>query len=147
MSDQIHVAFAGLDVIQQRLDALGHADTLARRVASKQTQEGERIMVVAKLRTPVRHGVLRSTGHVEIPVVAGNTIETTLGFGGPAAGYAIYVHENLTARHRVGQAKFLESAFNEWLAANGMQRIADDIGAYFAEVANTGRGSPEAPGT
>lgn len=31
--------------------------------------------------------------------------DVTVGF---TANYAVYVHENLTARHRVGQAKFLE---------------------------------------
>ena len=34
-------------------------------------------------------------------------------FGGPSADYAAAVHENLTAKHRVGQAKFLESVVKE----------------------------------
>ena len=36
-----------------------------------------------------------------------------MGFGGPAAGYAIYVHEDLGAFHPVGDAKFMESVLNE----------------------------------
>ena len=33
-----------------------------------------------------------------------------VGFGGPAADYAIYVHEDLSAHHPVGEAKYLENA-------------------------------------
>lgn len=74
--------------------------------------EGELIMTEAKRRTPVLTGVLRGSGHVTGPE-PGATIEVRLAFGGPAADYAVYVHENMQSFHHVGQAKFLESAVLE----------------------------------
>jgi hypothetical protein len=66
-----------------------------------------------KRRTPVDEGELRASIHVQGPfivylkgrrVIYGNVVA-----GGPSAPYAIYVHEDLDAQHKVGQAKFLES--------------------------------------
>lgn len=67
----------------------------------------------AKRRTPFLTGALRGSGIVEPPVQSGNTLSVTIAFGGPAADYAVYVHENLEAHHPVGQAKFLESTLLE----------------------------------
>jgi len=57
---------------------------------------------------PVDTGALRASGYVAPPELlpTGATIE--LGFGGPAAPYAVFVHEDLTKHHPVGQAKYLE---------------------------------------
>lgn len=45
-------------------------------------------------------------------MVRDNTLDKmVVGFTAP---YAIYVHENLTARHRIGQAKFLEVAARKY---------------------------------
>lgn len=74
---------------------------------------GEVWMTLAKRRTPVDTGVLRSSGHVRGPEKIGTVWQVVLIFGGPAAPYARTVHENLTARHKVGQAKYLESVVLE----------------------------------
>lgn len=74
---------------------------------------GEVWMTEAKKRCPVDKGVLRSSGHVQGPIRSGNNIIVKLVFGGPSAGYARVVHENLTAKHKVGQAKYLESVVLE----------------------------------
>ena len=66
-----------------------------------------------KRRTPVRHGTLRGSVHVQGPDRRWRTISTLIVAGGPAAPYAVYVHENLEALHKVGQAKFLESVILE----------------------------------
>ena len=78
------------------------------------------IMAQAKRLVPVRFGILRASGHVLVPKTHGEHVEVEMGFGGPAGignqgesnrenvGYALPVHENLTARHTVGQAKYLE---------------------------------------
>lgn len=58
--------------------------------------------------TPVDEGTLRSTVHAEGPMWRGFQCETSVVAGGPAADYAIYVHEDLDADHEVGQAKFIE---------------------------------------
>jgi hypothetical protein len=49
-----------------------------------------------------------------------------MAFGGPAAPYAIKVHEDLEAFHRVGQAKFLESVLLE-SAPHLAQRVSRRI--------------------
>lgn len=110
-------------------------------------RETERIMTAAKRRTPVKWGNLRASGHVLPPETRGGRIVVTLGFGGPAGsgtvgdetnwehvGYAIYVHENLTARHTVGEAKYLERPLLE--AVRGMEtRLAADIGKELERAA------------
>ena len=74
---------------------------------------GEIWMTEAKRRTPVKYGVLRSSGHVEGPAWDGGYLVITLKFGGPAANYAASVHENLKVKHKVGQSKYLESVTKE----------------------------------
>ncbi|MEM4167752.1 MAG: HK97 gp10 family phage protein [Candidatus Caldarchaeum sp.] len=64
------------------------------------------ILEDAKRRTPVRTGALRNSGHIR----SLDEDRFLIAFGGPAAPYAYYVHENLKARHRVGEAKYLEKA-------------------------------------
>lgn len=78
------------------------------RAGAAMYQFGEAVMTEAKTLCPVDTGTLRSSGHVKAPVFAGNDIEITLGFGGASAPYAAIVHEDLTAKHPSGQAKYLE---------------------------------------
>ena len=101
-------------------------------------REGWRIMKRSKDEfVPVDFGALKSTGDVSLPgESASGDVFVTLGYGGPAktrtkdgkdyVGYAVVVHENLTARHPVGQAKYLERPLLE--AVGGMEsRLAADI--------------------
>lgn len=74
---------------------------------------GEVWMTEAKKRTPVEFGTLRSSGHVQGPTQVAGDWQVRLVFGGPAAKYAAAVHENLTAHHKVGQPKYLESVVVE----------------------------------
>lgn len=74
---------------------------------------GEVWMTEAKKRTPADTGTLRTSGHVQGPDNRGMETEVRLVFGGPAAPYAAVVHENLTAHHPSGQAKYLESVVLE----------------------------------
>lgn len=51
---------------------------------------------------------------------------TNIVAGGPSAPYAIYVHEDLEAFHKVGQAKYIESVLMEsrpFMAARVAKRI------------------------
>jgi hypothetical protein len=66
-----------------------------------------------KRRCPVDTGALRSSIHVEGPAQSGRKIMTLIVCGGQAAPYAIFVHENLSAHHPVGEAKFIESTLLE----------------------------------
>ncbi len=82
--------------------------------------EGEQIMAKSKRIVPVRFGVLKSSGHVQLPVIRGTRVVVVLGYGGAAAPYAVFVHER-PARHKPPTSwKFLEIPFNE--ARVGMVR-------------------------
>ena len=96
------------------------------RVAAAIYQEAQIEMTEAKRRTPVDTGTLRASGFVAEPERHGRNISVTLSFGGAAETYAIYVHENLEAFHKVGQAKFLESTLDEsrpFMAARIAKRV------------------------
>ena len=75
-------------------------------------------------RTPVDTGALRDSHQTSSPRWKGQNLEVTIKVGGPAAGYAVIVHEDMEADHTkrgrksgdvgvVGQAKFLESTILE----------------------------------
>lgn len=98
----------GLDVLVRSLSALPSAIHAAAGRALR--EEGERIMTNAKQRTPVATGALRASGHVTGPDA---DTSVHLIFGGPAADYAVYVHERLGVHHPNGEAKFLEHAVLE----------------------------------
>lgn len=79
-------------------------------------KEATGIMTVSKASfVPVDTGALRSTGYVK---PAQDFVE--LGYGGPAAPYALVVHEDLEAHHTVGSAKYLERPFRD--ATRGLAR-------------------------
>lgn len=96
-------------------------------LAGAMVKEAEDIITKSKKIVPVDTGNLRSTGHVRLPIIDGDNVSVYLGYGGTAAPYAVYVHENLTAKHHEGQqAKYLEQPFNE--AKNGLnERVAQRI--------------------
>lgn len=107
---------------------------LLRKAGAALFAEAQIEMAESKRRVPVDTGVLRASGYVNPPVagfglggggVAG-TVRVELGYGGPAEDYAVIVHEDLDAFHRVGEAKFLESVLNE-SAPFMAQRIAKRI--------------------
>lgn len=97
----------GIEALRRRLRALA-AENIGLLNAAL-VAESELIMTEAKNRTPVLTGTLRASGYVS-EIREGSRYGVRLAFGGPASGYAIFVHENLGAYHRVGRAKFLESA-------------------------------------
>lgn len=113
--------------------------------------ESEKVMGRAKKEfVPVVTGTLRNSGHVQKPEISGNKIEVVLGFGGPAAAYALAVHENPRAGKthgvspsgkpypknrwsRVGGYKYLETPFLE--AAPG---LPDAVAKKIQEFAGRG---------
>lgn len=88
------------------------AKRMPERVGRALYREANTEMTEAKRRTPVDTGALRASGKVENPEY-GETISVRLSFGGVSSQYAIFVHENLEALHKIGQAKFLESTLLE----------------------------------
>ena len=105
--------------------ALLDTDGIRRKIASLQRDlpdeigrairaEAEIEATESKRRTPVDTGNLRASIHVEGPTTEpGGSISAAVVAGGPAAPYAVFVHEDLDAYHKVGQAKFIESTLRE----------------------------------
>jgi hypothetical protein len=130
----------GFDRVLGRINSI--TQDVARRAGNALRAEAEIEMTEAKRRTPVDTGALRASGHVTGPVEGtsarvengvrsyGRPVtvwSVTLAFGGPAAPYAVKVHEDLEAWHRVGQAKFLESVVME-SAPHIADRVARRLG-------------------
>lgn len=115
----------GLDKVGRELEKL--ASDLGKAVGVALHAEANIEMTEAKRRCPVDTGALRSSGHVVTMHDAGRISEVRLVFGGPAAGYALYVHENQEAFHKTGRSKFLESTLLEsapYLAQRVAARMA-----------------------
>jgi hypothetical protein len=119
---------SGADQVLRNIDQI--IRTQPTKIAAALHEEAEELMTEAKRRTPVDTGALRSSGHVQTPDIDRDSVSVTMAFGGPAAPYAVYVHEDLTANHPVGQAKFLESVLTEAapnLPARIARRVAGDL--------------------
>jgi hypothetical protein len=71
----------------------------------------EHVRGVSVARTPIQYGDLRSSQTV-VPATESELQSAVVS----DLDYAVPVHENLTARHPTGQAKFLESASLESIA-------------------------------
>lgn len=112
--------------LQSLLNKLkGRPLAMRQAVAPALMMEGETIISLAKPLTPVDHGFLVASGHVQLPITEGDSVSITFGFGGVAGsgnqggsnssdvGYAAAVHERLDLNHPHGQAKFLEQPLNE----------------------------------
>ena len=124
---KIEIDMKGRDEMQRAIRLLGPKGVKA--AGSALWKEGERIMTKAKELTPVDLNVLKPSGHVQLPEVNGETVSVTMGFGGAASEYAVYVHENLEARHKPPtQAKFLEKPFMDASQDMGL-RIAQELWA------------------
>jgi Bacteriophage HK97-gp10, putative tail-component len=99
-----------IDVEQVKANLSKFCKMAPKAAAAALYQIGLRIEADAKRRTPVDTGRLRNTAFTSPPTVVNGEVMVIVGFG---TNYAIYVHENLAAHHTVGEAKFLERAFDE----------------------------------
>lgn len=97
----------GLNKALAKLDKLpGKIEQI---VKSELYKEGEGVMAMSKEAfVPVDQGPLKASGQVDDPVVKGNEVSVTLGYGNSAVDYALIVHEDLNAFHPTGEAKYLE---------------------------------------
>jgi len=70
---------------------------------------GNEVMGQSKRLVPVDTGALKGSGYVDQPRVELGRVSVEIGYGGPAAQYAVRQHEDLSLNHpQGGQAKFLE---------------------------------------
>lgn len=81
------------------------------------------------------------SGEARASVDDGRTVNAVVGFGGPSAEYALVQHERTDYHHRVGQAKYLETAVNqrvEEIPTVLAQRVQAMIEGKFAEGSGAG---------
>lgn len=91
---------------KELLEKLKRAGPLAFDIgAASLYRSGQIIMGISQEQfCPVETGTLRSTGRVEAPERDARGVSVTLGYGGPAAKYAIKVHENPRAGKTGGRS-------------------------------------------
>src|SRR5690606_17248765 len=93
-------------------------------------------MTESKKRVPVEFGNLRASGFVQQPRREdGRRIFVELVYG---TDYAVYVHEDPDAFHKVGQWKYLESVLNESAPFMG-QRLANRLQIGQMDLFSAGR--------
>jgi hypothetical protein len=97
--------------MQAKLNAI--AKGMAAEIPKALFQEASIEMTESKRRVPVDTGVLRASGFVDKPELKGGVHSITMAYGGAASEYALIVHEDLTAFHPHGEAKYLESVLRE----------------------------------
>ena len=123
MASPVTFTVKGADVVSARLTQLARRFPMAAAVALNEI--AEEIMTDAKEHTPVETGRLRASGKVSDMATPGK-MEVRLTYG---TEYAVHVHENLAARHPVGEAKFLERAIDRRAGT-----LARDLAAKLGEV-------------
>lgn len=116
--------FTGADAVLARLRKIkGFAPNAFERA---QKQETEVEVGACKRDTPVKTGALRGTIKQGEAKREGRKFTTSIEAGGPAAPYALIVHEDLEALHGNGEAKFIERPLQE-SAPYMAERIAKRI--------------------
>lgn len=127
------------------------ADRLARRLSQLQYPVQERAFDRAMFNTantvlneskkivPVDFGTLRDSGRVEAPKRTKTSIEVEITYGGAAAPYALYVHEDPNARHAAGKTyKYLEipvMAYQDKFVDSMLRRFATYLRQGMAKAA------------
>ena len=99
------------DEVIGNMEQLDH--TIPLKAAAALYQEALLVQSVSMKRTPVEIGTLKASHETTLPSWEGDSLEVSIKVGGPAAPYAVPVHELTEIKHKNGQAKFLESAVHE----------------------------------
>ena len=86
-------------------------------VAQAIYEEAQVIFAKSQVLVPVDTSALRGSGDVSAIQGSGQGVYVDIDYGGPAAPYALYVHEIIGNYHKAPtQAKYLEQPFMESLA-------------------------------
>lgn len=118
----------------------GRLEAIRKAAAAAVYMGGQVIITEAKKRAPLDVGDLRGSGYVSTPRWDSDGVMVECGFGGSASAYALDQHENLTYRHDVGEAKYLERAVTA--QAPAVERI---LAEYPEKALQTGA-APKAVG-
>lgn len=122
---RVKVEIQGLDKLQ-RLLIRGGAEA-AKATGRALYEEGQEAFAESQRIVPRDTGALAGSGHIYPPHLENGDIVVELGYGGPAAPYALYVHEDLQARHDPGkQAKYLETPVTQQVEGMGL-RVARKV--------------------
>lgn len=88
--------------------------TLTRAATQALREHGETVMAASKRLVPVDTGALRASGRVSPVTQVGRSLMVVLSYGGPAAPYALAVHERPDQWHDPPtQWKYLEQPMLE----------------------------------
>jgi len=100
------VTLIGLDkLVQQITRGTQAGPSLSRAVYAEATT----VLNESKKIVPVDNGFLKNSGKVEPPKISPKETSVEVTYGGAAAPYALYVHEDPDARHAPGKTfKYLE---------------------------------------
>ena len=105
------------------------AEDTPQAIAQAIYEEANVIFAKSQVLVPVDTGVLRGSGGVSAPQMGNTGYFVDIFYGGPAASYALFVHEIIGNYHNPPtQAKYLEQPFMERLPeiqANLARRIID----------------------
>lgn len=94
---------------------------------------GLNIMAEAVIKAPLDVGTLRGSGYVTLPEIQGRNVVAEMGFGGPAADYAVYQHENTALNHPDdGEAKYLEKAIDRQMSGTAQGVFVKQAAKAFA---------------
>ena len=116
----------GLAKFSRNLDSI--LDAALSGAARGMNQWAETTMTESKENwVPVDQGELRSTGIVGEPEIQGSNVSLEMGYGGPAAPYALKQHEDLDLKHGDGRrAKYLEGPVLE-RAKHLQDDVSDEV--------------------
>jgi hypothetical protein len=114
------LTFRGTDAFARKVEQA--TEELKRRAAKALVREAEAVMADSKENyVPVDTGNLRNTGVVLPAVIDASGVSVEMGF---SADYAAVVHEDLTAQHPNGEAKYLTKPLTKRAAGMNV-RIAN----------------------
>lgn len=105
-------------------------DRFAPALAKAVYKELLQIQAISQKLCPVLTGRLRASAYTKPPEVNGGQVSGSVGYG---TNYALAVHERTGARHKTGQSKFLQIAFEQRLPGMA-ERLAMDIAAEIGEA-------------
>ena len=136
------MAVKGRRVIVKNLEQLQRAFILAgkdapRFAAQALREEADEAFLISQEVVPVRYGILHASGAVTGPFISGSRAFANIVYGGPAAPYAVYVHELPPSRARHDYPtrwKYLENPVRVYSQGMGERmtiRVLDMIARRF----------------
>jgi hypothetical protein len=119
--------------LKAMLEAAREKSPLA--VAQAIYEEANLIFAKSQVLVPVDTGVLRGSGGVSAPQKGTTGYFVDIFYGGPAASYALYVHEIIGNYHKPPtQAKYLEQPFMQ-----ALPEIQNNISRRIMHIVRNGR--------